>query len=157
MTRPVGELLGGHRDGDTGRIVIGRGTPGCRHCGAKAVHYSQNGRAEIWHPGVTCCAAAARDQARFRTEDLNALRRQLQDLRDQIADQRRTAEDAIGREAATATARANAMTRGYEARLAISTPIGQELSREIEELQATAEALDAGTPTTTHPRPYKEG
>ncbi len=157
MSRPVGELLGGHRDAETGRVVIGRGTPGCRHCGAKAVHYSSDGRAEIWHPGVACCAAAARDQARYRTEDLNALRRQLQDLRDQISDQRRAAEDAIGREASAATARANAMTRGYEARLAITTPIAQELKSEIEELLTTADALDAGAPTTSHPRPYKEG
>lgn len=155
MSARAAELLGGDVDHETGRVVIGRRTPGCRHCGAKAVHYAANGRAEIWHPGVTCCGDATRDQARYRTDDLNALRRQLQDLRDAIDAERRRADDAIGREAAAAAARVNAMTRGYEARLAITTPIAQDLKREIADLEATAAALDADA-ANAYPRPYRE-
>lgn len=154
MTADAASLLGATADG---RIVLGRNAAGCRHCGRREVHYATNGRAEFWHPGTTCCAAAVRDQISWRTDELQRLRADLETARQAIDEERRLAENAIGREAAAHVAKVAAMTRGYEAKIKHRSPAARELKDEIAELERLERGyLDAGGPPEL-PRPYRDG
>lgn len=97
---------------------IGRGTRGCRHCGKTEMHYAENGKAVIHHPGTTCCPSAIRDQIAWREADLARLRKLAREAREEVDEVHRRAERAIGREAADARALAERAERGYAARLA---------------------------------------
>ena len=136
---------------------IGRGTPGCRHCGKTEMHYAENGKAVIHHPGTTCCPAAIRDQIAWREADLARLRKLAREAREEVNELHHRAERAIGREAGDARALADRAERGYAARLAqwqLLTdggvdPVNRDepphvgLKNEIRELERMLEAVTA--------------
>ena len=47
------------KDPETGRWVLGLNAQPCPFCGAEpVVKYAGNGKAELWHMPVDCCARA---------------------------------------------------------------------------------------------------
>lgn len=149
---PVGDLLGRTHDG---QVELGRGTPGCRHCGHRATKYAGNGQALVHHPGADCCVDAVKDQIRWRTDDLEALRRATLADRDLLAEAERNAHDLVGRDAATATALAAKIRRANDTRLQARTEQANDLKAEIRDLEAALEVKTTGEAQRL-PRPYAE-
>jgi hypothetical protein len=71
------------RTGEDGRWVLGNPVATCRHCGAPAaVHYAENGKAEVWHAPTDCCAYSRARERRFdemRQEDDQRADRAMQE------------------------------------------------------------------------------
>lgn len=148
----VGDLLGRTH---AGQVELGRGTPGCRHCGHRATKYAGNGQALLHHPGADCCADALKDQITWRTGDLEALRNATVDDRTLLAEAERNAMDLVGREAATAGALAAKIRRANDQRLQARTARANAIKAEIRDLEAALAVKTTGEAQRL-PRPYAE-
>lgn len=125
----------------TTHTTIGDPRKGCRHCGTVMEHTSQNGKVTLYRPGSTCCAAAIKDQIRYREGDFRRLQDQARLALSGIEDLERKAHQAIGKEQSELLRQATQARAGYEHMAArISREIngdGDEigLKREIRQLR----------------------
>ena len=71
---------------EDGRWVLGNPLATCPKCNAKAaVHYAQNGKAEVWHAATDCCEYAKERELRFNAasrEDDHRAREHFERARD---------------------------------------------------------------------------
>lgn len=148
----VGDLLGRTHDG---QIEIGRGTPGCRHCGHRDSKYAGNGAAVLHHPGAECCADAVRDQIGWRKADLENLRAATKRDQAELDEARTVAHESVGRDAATAESRAAKISRANHRRLEARTATAAEIKEEIRRLEQILERHTTGEAQRL-PRPYSD-
>lgn len=94
--------------------TIGNPNVGCRHCGTVIERRSSNNRVTLYHPGVTCCADAIKDQIRYREADFHHLQDQARLAIAAIEDLERKAQQAIGKEQSELIRQANQARAGYQ-------------------------------------------
>lgn len=116
--------------------TIGNPNVGCRHCGTVIERRSSNTRVTLYHPGVTCCADAIKDQIRYREADFHRLQDQARLAIGGIEDLERKASQAIGKEQSELMRQATQARSGYEHLVA---RINRELNGDADQVGLKAE------------------
>lgn len=141
---------------------VGRGSPGCKHCGHVELTWATNGKL-VWHrPGSTCCRKAVEDQLRWRRGDVQRLRDEHTKYVQDMEDNERLAETGEKFDPATKEAArvGKNMRKGYPARLQAwrlqTDGDGRDevgLKGEIKELEQMLASFPPAGPTKAQPAP----
>lgn len=69
---------------ETGRLVYGNPTKGCRFCGYVAEKVSEDGKVILYHPGTECCEDALKQTISNREGEITLKKRQAQQHLDEL-------------------------------------------------------------------------
>ena len=131
------------------RTTLGKPTQGCRHCGTVVTKHAANGRVTIYHPGVTCCIPAVKDQIRYRQAEFDLHKNSGAQFITAIEDAERKAKRAVGKEQTELLQEANKIRAAYVhhiARIKLimdgdGTDENVGLTNELRELRALLDQL----------------